>query len=167
MPATYDPLATTTLNSAASSVTFSSISGSYTDLILIVSAKSSITSGFPALRVTINSDTGSNYSLTQMTGDGSTVNSSLLANTGYAFIGNIPNTNSSDWGSVIAQFMNYSNTTTNKTILSRINNAENSTVARVTLWRNTAAISTIFLTEGNGVNFIAGSTFTLYGIKAA
>jgi hypothetical protein len=63
--------------------------------------------------------------------------------------------------------MNYSNTTTNKTILSRINNAENSTVARVTLWRNTAAISTIFLTEGNGANFIAGSTFTLYGIKAA
>jgi hypothetical protein len=167
MPSTYDPISTTTLGSAASSVTFSSISGSYTDLILIVNAKSSITSGFPALRATINSDTGSNYSFTQITGDGSSATSSNLSSASYAFVANIPNTNSSSFGANIIQFMNYSNTTTNKTILSRINSADSSTIARINLWRNTAAITSILLTEGNGANFIAGSTFTLYGIKAA
>ena len=64
------------------------------------------------------------------------------------------------------QIMNYSNTTTYKTALSRSNNANTGTDAIVGLWRSTAAINSIVvLISGN--QFATGSTFTLYGIKSA
>jgi hypothetical protein len=66
MTATYEKIATSTLGSTASDVTFSSISGSYTDLVLIVNETCSTGSG---LNVQFNSDTGSNYSSTYMYGD--------------------------------------------------------------------------------------------------
>ena len=68
MTATYDCIATTTLSSAQSSVTFSSISGSYTDLIIISDAI--LASGNDALGLRFNSDSGSNYSYTFMYGNG-------------------------------------------------------------------------------------------------
>ena len=80
-----------------------------------------------------------------------------LAQNGYATTG-ISN--------VIVQFMNYSNTTTNKTVLSRANNAATGTDAIVNLWRSTAAITSIYVYVPSG-NFATGSTFTLYGILAA
>jgi hypothetical protein len=70
-------------------------------------------------------------------------------------------------GTVIAHFMNYSNTTTFKTVLSRGNVAEAEVDAYVSLIRGTSAISTITVGEGGGNNFVAGSTFSLYGIAAA
>ena len=60
---TYTPIATTTLGSAASSVTFSSISGSYTDLILITNPSSATTD--QSIYVQFNADTGTNYSMSQ------------------------------------------------------------------------------------------------------
>ena len=71
MPAgrTYTPLARTTLSSAAASVTFSNISGSYTDLVLVVSTISVNGTAY----MTVNSDTGTNYSRTFMYGTGSSV----------------------------------------------------------------------------------------------
>ena len=66
----------------------------------------------------------------------------------------------------IAQFMNYANTTTYKTVIGRANNAGYGADTSVGVWRNTAAISTITLTALTA-NFASGSTFTLYGIKAA
>ena len=40
MAKTYEPIATTTLSTATAEVTFSSISGSYTDLVYIIYNKS-------------------------------------------------------------------------------------------------------------------------------
>jgi len=62
--------------------------------------------------------------------------------------------------------MNYSNTTTNKTVIGRHNGASGP-VASVGLWRNTAAINSIRISNSSAVNFTIGSTFSLYGIKAA
>ncbi len=69
-------------------------------------------------------------------------------------------------------FMNYSNTTTFKTVLcnSRVDegNATYSGVeVLVNLWRNTAAINTIKIETFNGSSLTTGSTFTLYGVKSA
>ena len=62
--------------------------------------------------------------------------------------------------------MNYSNTTTYKTAISRGDRGATSTVAIVNLWRSTSAINNIqFFTDAT--NFAAGSIITLYGIKAA
>jgi hypothetical protein len=62
--------------------------------------------------------------------------------------------------------MNYANTTTFKTHISRSNNSSNFVMATVGLWRSTAAITSITLLTNTADTFSVGSTFTLYGIKA-
>ena len=159
MPAgnTYEAIATQTLGSAAATVTFSSIPGTYTDLVLVIQGSMATAGGN---YIQVNGDTGNNYSVTFMYGDGSSAASTRT--TGFpsasAFYLNTAQSNS------ILNFMNYSNTTTNKTILSRANSNE-FVSARVSLWRSTAAINSI--TVGSTFNYNTGSTFSLYGIKAA
>jgi hypothetical protein len=167
MPATYEPIATTTLGSAQSSVTFSSISGSYTDLILVYDGTRSAT-GNSYIGMRFNSDSGTNYSYTTLYGDGTSAGSGRGSNSNYLYTeqGDPVNTTQNN---KILQFMNYSNTTTNKTVLMRSNNAGREVASIVGLWRSTAAITSISLTllGGTTPNWATGSTFTLYGIKAA
>lgn len=154
---TYTPLATTTLSSAASTVTFSSISGSYTDLVLVIAGTANTTTAFD---VTFNSDTGSNYSATRLTGNGSTATSIRSTSGTNMPLGYITTTQSVS----VIQIMNYSNTTTFKTAIARGNAADTLTNAIVGLWRSTSAITSISFAGGS---FQPGSTFTLYGIAAA
>lgn len=161
---TYESIATQTLGSAAASVTFSSITGSYTDLVLVCDA--GITAGLRNYLVQVNSDTSTNYSRTSLSGDGTSATSvrgSSLTNIILNDYGYLEGTSGSN---AIAHFMNYSNTTTYKTVLCRSNNTANGTSSTVNLWRSTAAISTI-LVAASASTFVAGSTFTLYGIKNA
>jgi hypothetical protein len=160
MPRTYEKIATTTLGSATASFTFSSIPGTYTDLIAVVVAAASSN-----LKIEFNSDTGGNYSNTVLYGSGSSALSARNSNsTGLLFgatgstLGNSAN---------LYYFMNYSNSSTNKTVLSRGN--DNGGIVRldVGLWRNTSAITSIRFIDNLGANLVADSTFTLYGIKAA
>jgi hypothetical protein len=165
MPAaqTYEPLATTTLGSNTTTVTFSSISGSYTDLILV--ANGTVTyAGNLDCEIFINSDTGTNYSRTYMFGNGTSAlsgkNTSAAAALGFYW----SNTQSNN---TIFHFMNYSNTTTYKTMLTRNANPGNSTYAGVGMWRSTSAITRLDLTPTASSQWATGSIFTLYGITAA
>ena len=76
MPSTYEPIATTTLGSAASSYTFTGISGSYTDLILV----SALGTDNPcSINLNMGSgsvDTSTNFSWTYLRGDGTAAGSS-------------------------------------------------------------------------------------------
>ena len=108
---TYQPIATTTLGSAAASYTFSAISGSFTDLVLVVTAKN--TGGLDSLGLQFNSDTASNYSNTGLSGNGSAASSYKQSNQTEL---NIGLTSTGD-GVNIIQIMNYSNSTTYKTAL--------------------------------------------------
>jgi hypothetical protein len=165
MASTYEPIATTTLGTAASSVTFSSITGTYTDLVLIVNG--AIASGAQDIWVQVNGDTASNYSRTNLYGTGSAAGSTRLsAQTKYAMNDAAALDTGYQFNSIM-QFMNYSNTTTYKTMLERANNAARGTDAGVHLWRSTAAITSILVYNSGGTNYVVGSTFTLYGIKAA
>jgi hypothetical protein len=166
MAVTYTPITSQTLSSATSSVTFSSISSTYTDLVLIVSAQSASTNVDLAMR--LNSDTGTNYSNTRLYGTGSAAGSERGTNISYIPLDwGIASLGSNSFGTTTINIMNYSNTTTFKTNISRRNLAGTGVDTSVALWRSTAAISTIYLYERNGANFAAGSSFTLYGIKAA
>ena len=164
MPITYEPIATTTLGSNTNTVTFSTISGSYTDLVLICNVTGS--GGNANLRMTLNSDTGSNYSTTALSGDGSSAVSNrsssqtamLVVQTGASLNGALTTS--------ITHFMNYSNSTTYKTALSRFVSAGSETTANVHLWQNTSAVTSITVATSTN-NYATGSTFTLYGIKAA
>jgi len=158
---TYTPIATTTLGSASSTVSFTSIPSTYTDLILIGAFSCSAATGTAFM---FNGDSGSNYSYTYIAGGGGGVGSgrnSNATNTGWTY-----DTSANGQVNGIAQFNNYSNTTTYKTLLTRFNTPATQTGASVNLWRSTAAINTILITASSA-NFNTGSTFTLYGIAAA
>ena len=157
MATTYEPIATTTLGSAASTITFSTISGSYTDLVVIFRGIET-TNDFNLLR--FNGDTGSNYSHTEIYGDGSSAQSGRGSNRTTMYFGRGQTTPNSK----ILHILNYSNTTTYKTTLSR--NNSDSVGAFVNLWRSTSAITSIEFSRGGG-NYDVGTTVTLYGIKAA
>ena len=164
MTATYEKIATTTLGSSASNIEFTSISGSYTDIVLVVNAKS--VSGGVDLSMQVNGDTGSNYSKTNLYGDGSSAVSSRVTNQTSFGVNLAGYVNSTFVSNQIVQLMNYSNSTTYKTFLSRANNANVGTDAITGLWRSTAAITSIKLLV-SGDNFASGTMATIYGIKAA
>ena len=161
---TQVPGGSVTLGSAASSVTFSSIAGTYTDLVLVMT--STPTSGIPEVFVQVNGDTGSNYSSTVVTGSGGTASSARQTSTTSSRIGYNAVSGGTNAQNAIVNFMNYANTTTYKTFISRGNNANYGTDATVGLWRSTAAINSVTVLLASST-FIAGSTFNLYGITAA
>lgn len=163
MPNTYVALATQTLGSAASSVTFSSISASYTDLVLIINGGTTTNNQFRLGVGNGSIDTGANYGATQLYGYASTVGSAREVNATNPYVGVASTTNSTH----IIQFMNYSNTTTYKTWIAKGGDLGNSQYdVNVGTWRSTSAINQIIINTNAG-NIAAGSTFSLYGIANA
>lgn len=164
---TYSTIATTTLASAAASYTFSSIPSTYTDLVLVISCQMTGGGGASAVLLQFNGDSATNYSVTFMTGDGTSATSSRNSNQSSLNLG-LGTDAAGQVATNIMQIQNYSNTTTYKTVLSRAGIAGDRTRAYVGLWRATpAAISSIAITNNGATNFAIGSTFTLYGITAA
>ena len=167
MAITYEPIATTTLSSAQSSVTFSSISGSYTDLVL-VSNLAIINANTANVVYRFNSDTNSNYSDTRIQGNGSAASSNRSPNATFTYANAIAYPSGTVGENIyITHIFNYSNTTTYKTQMSRANRAATGTDAIVGLWRSTAAITSITILLDPSDTYKSGSTFTLYGITAA
>lgn len=167
MPKTYEPIATATLGSAVASYTFTSIPGTYTDLIL-VSSILGVTSTSYSPRIQINSDTGSNYSVTYLYGTGSSAGAGRNTGASFIYIGHLvgyPVTGEPI--PIITDFQNYSNTTTFKTVVSVGGNPSTDTSGIVGLWRSTSAITSINIQFQSGTNLQAGTTFTLYGILKA
>lgn len=167
MPAgnTYVALATQTLGSSATSVTFSSIASTYTDLVVVMAVLPTSPLGY-APWFQFNSDTGTNYSVTYIDGNGTSATTGRQTTQSKGWTGYTTGLTGSS--NVIAHIQNYSNTTTYKTYIDRINETAGSfpgAGATVGLWRNTAAISTIKI--GTDGTFNTGSTFSLYGIAAA
>lgn len=171
MALTYDSIATTTLSSAQASVTFSSISGSYTDLILIADYATSV-AGAQTIYYFNSVTTGTPYSTTEMYGTGSSAASYRFTNQNQLwFSSGVGSGSTLGQTNSILHIMNYANTTTNKTSLYRQNSNSGTypgVVAGVGLWRSTSAINSVTMKADTGsTNFAIGSTFTLYGIKAA
>lgn len=159
---TLTPISTQTLSSTASSITFTGIPQTYTDLVLVVEGTSS---GGLAFR--LNSDTGTTYSRTIIYGDGSSALSTRGSNENYAYQTPVaPGTGNRFVATY--HFQNYANTVTNKTVLYRLSTSATGVSAGVNLWRSTAAINSIQILSdvGSGGTFASGNTFTLYGIGA-
>ena len=158
---TYEPIATNTLGSAAASVTFSSISQAYTDIVITVTGTLSANQ-YVAMR--FNSDSATNYSFTRVSGDGT---SAASARGSSETFGRLAIGNPSTQFNVIGQIQNYSNATTYKSWLSRSNIPADFVGAIAGLWRSTSAITSIQVLTTTADTFSVGSTFTLYGIAAA
>jgi hypothetical protein len=164
MAITYEPIATTTLGSSASSITFSSIPSTYTDLRLVFVGTSA--ANVPG-EIRFNGDTGSNYSRTYMSGNGSSASTSTDINQtnisiGASAITSVPMMNTID-------VFSYAGSTfkTCLIISSDDRNGSGTADQQVALWRSTSAINQIRLTVDLTANFTAGTTATLYGILKA
>ena len=163
MAETYEKIATTTLGSDSATITFSSISSAYTDLVIVCNFGNTASDVVSFIR--FNGDSGSNYSNTKILGNGSVTVSQRDANDTKAKITDNVTDNTVTMN-VIINIQNYSNTTTYKNALVRYNSGKAIVEAILNMWRNTAAINQIEFGNSSS-NYRTGSTFTLYGILKA
>ena len=164
---TYVPLATITLASTDSSITFSSIPATYRDLIVVFQYSSTVSN--PLLTIRFNGDSGSNYSMVNMIGSsfGGASSSSTTFTSIYPEGGNQSGPGT-ELGRGIWKFeiMDYSATDKHKTVLQRHNSIQASatwTTAQASRWANTSAITSINFNTSNAMAI--GSTFSLYGVN--
>lgn len=159
MATAITPLANITLGSTAATVTFSSISQAYKDLMLVVTPLAPTTGGGVILR--FNSDSGANYHDLQIWGTGSGTGSYYNSGIDKAYIGN----DATNQSVIICNIMDYSATDKWKQLFSRGNQTTGNVVLRVDSWTNTSAITSLQVLN-DSQNYSAGATFALYGVSA-
>lgn len=171
MALTYVNIATQTLGSSATSVTFSSIPQTYTDLVVRVSTRTDRGANPDQIQINFNGDTATNYSRTTLTGGNTTVTSVRLASaTSWDFaITNGNTTTANTFNNAEFYIPNYTSTSSRAGSFFGVqeDNAANTAFIRTNayLYRGSSAISSIVLTPVSGPNFLTGSSFYLYGIK--
>lgn len=171
-PGAFIPIATTTLATAAATITFSGIPQNYEHLqIRGIGRSSTATAADVDLRVQFNGDTGNNYSIHYLYGSGSAVAAAATTSntytTGGVVIkdGNTANTFSTN----VIDILDYSNASKNKTVRVLTGwdaNGSGYIYLNSGAWLSTAAITSLTLTPWQG-NFMTYSSFALYGIKRA
>ena len=168
---TYALINSTTLATSATTVTFTSIPSTYTDLRIVTAARSDAGDRVSSYYFDLNNLTTGIYSRTFLTGDGSTASSGRATSQGLGRIGTITGSVSTSGIFPVntMDIFDYSNSTTFKTVLTRTNLEQPTAGFEVGVYVNTvqttnAITSVKFYCVGN---FVAGSTFKLYGIEAA
>lgn len=168
----YELISTQTLTGTAASVTFSSIPSTYNHLQIRAVARTDRSgSADDLMMLRLNGDTAANYNSHYLYGAGGTpASASSLTDTyirnnmrvaGATFA-------TSGFAPLILDILDYSATTKYKTVrsFSGLSGTTNEVTLGSGAWRNTAAITTIqfgmYLTS---TNFVAGTRFSLYGIK--
>lgn len=166
---TYEPIATQTLSSAASSVTFSNIPQTFKDLVITIKAKNNGATNPAPVYMRYNSDTGTNYSVTRIYGNGSSAASDRFSNQSYGMdVGYMPHSGGG-FGNINISILSYSSNSVYKTLLadweSQAGTAANSQYVCnvVGLWRSTSAVTSISMNYASDTFYI-GSQFSLYGI---
>lgn len=165
---TYKLIASSTVGSGgASSITFSSIPNTYTDLYLLVTSK--VTSN-NYIKLNINSDTGSNYTYKVLRGASGTPGSlAYLTQSDWTGAALLFGYSDSDWTSSAVYIPDYASSRT-KTFSSDSVQEANTSLVYYWLgagkWNSTAAITTIAIANQTQ-NFAQYSTAWLYGISNA
>jgi hypothetical protein len=168
MALTYEPIATATASGSSGTISFASIPQTYTDLILVMRLGFTSGSHYGIVRANGDTDASSSYGNTFLGGSGAGVSSGRNGSlsgfySSYLTIGNT----TLDFVTIM-QINNYSNTTTFKTALTRAGRGSGGTEAIVSSRRtDTNAITSLEVKATSSAIFASGSTFTLYGIKAA
>lgn len=162
--ATYALISSVTGTGSSTTISFTSIPATYTDLIIVLNG--SLSTGNNT-RMRFNNNTGSNYSMTVLTGDGSG---------GFPAVGSYSDGNQAAFSYPgyydtamsmnIIHIMDYANTTTNKTFLQRNSKASNQSQVAVGLYRSTSAINQVDIYTATGATWTTATTAKLYGIQA-
>lgn len=172
-PGAMIPIATTTLNTATATVTFSSIPQNYEHLQIRAIARSATGStGQDDLSITLNSDTTNNYYWHRLIGNGTSVISGAAgaltsANQFQELIAR-DGQGANVFSAFVIDILDYANTNKYKTMRclgGDDNNGIGAIVLDSALWLSTSAINSI--TFQTSSNFKTYSSFALYGIKRA
>ena len=165
--ATYTKIASYTTTGSPTTYTMSSIPSDYTDLILVSNFSFNAPNNFGMY---VNGDTSSIYSTTNLGSAGSGATSGRQSGVSNWLLSYQIGSPTTSPGEMVLHFMDYSNTTTYKTVLARVDAAV-ATYPGVQvisgLYASTSAISSITFIGNSGSTINAGTTFTLYGIEAA
>lgn len=166
MALTYDVIASTTLSSPTSTITFSSIPNTYTDLRLILTGTAS--AGGTAPRFRLNNDSSALYNSTIFAGSGSSNSAAREVSVTQVSLAQATNWDATTPQLRIVDIMSYAsaNFKTLFTIECSDLNGSGSLCYCSYLYRSTTAISSINLFL-NANNYAAGTTATLYGILRA
>jgi hypothetical protein len=168
---TYQLISSVTVGSGgAASMEFTSIPSTYTDLMVLVTARS-VASGEDDLRLRFNSDTGNNYVFRSLYGSGSGTPGSATGTISFNYLGLIAGTSftANTFTNMSAYIPNYAGSTYKSVSVDAVEE-NNATLANALLianiWNNTAAITSITI-SGASANLTQYSTAYLYGISNA
>jgi hypothetical protein len=174
----YELIESAILTSNESSVTFSNLgtyASTYKHLQIRAVVRSSRTGDTgSALNIRINGDTGSNYATHTLRGNGSNVISTASTSTNVPqILDSIPATNAAGnaFAGGVIDFLDAYSTTKNKTIrnLGGIHGAGSPANTFVflnsVLYNSTSSITSIEFYDAVAANLVAGSRFSIYGIK--
>ena len=172
----FESIASVTAAGGETTLSFTSIPADYQHLqIRGIARTSRALAGTDSMNVTFNSDSGSNYSWHALTGDGSAAAAFAGASqTRIVILNGATMMNSSTANAFAADIIDihdYANSSKNTTLRAFYGGDANTASTSFILglssgaWYNTSAVTTVSL--NNGFGFEAGSTFALYGIKAA
>ena len=173
--ATYTLISSNVLAATATSVTFSAIPATYTDLVLRLSIRGDQANYSEIILLEFNGSAAANYSYTAIRANGSTADSVRGSAQTYGRVGyaNSGNSTANTFGSAEIYIPSY--TASQNKPLSGIGIAENNSSTAgeawitpyATLWSDTSAITSIKISPINGPNWVIGSSFYLYGISNA
>lgn len=167
MPVTYEPIATSSPN-GTTTVTFSAIPSTYTDL-RVVATIIGATAGNDVFMY-FNSDTTGTYDQNFLTLNGTTPYPGNYQNTRYYWSAPFNYTSTNRQMLLTTDIFGYAKSIHKTMLTAAASPAYYSGGATyfqtaTAIWKSTSAISS--LTVQCGVNFVTGTTITLYGIKAA
>ena len=165
----YELIQTTILGSSQASITFSNL-GDYASTYKHLQIRSvgrtdrAGAADDPAV-LRLNGDTGANYNFHLLLGNGSSVYSGTDA---YAFVYAGSTATANSFGTIIFDLLDAYSTTKNKTVRKAggiATSGANFISLSSMLWRNTAAVTSFTIVSITGSNLVAGSRFSLYGIR--
>jgi hypothetical protein len=173
MPITHSLIASSNPSSGVSNVTFSSIPNTFTDLRLVISARTNRAADEDSVGIAFN-DTSGATGWVLLFNNGPTLQTGTSAGLGYggSFAGRVAGatTSVSQFSNLEIYIPNYA-TSANKTFSTtggmEMNGANPYSTLLLSMRTLTTAINQILIVPGNGTQFAAHSSFYLYGITKA
>lgn len=170
--ATYVPIASVTVGSGGSTtIDFSNIPNTYTDLVLVCSTRADNASPQANLRLNINNSSTDRNFVYVFTAPAETGSASGTDNYAGQQTGGTGTSNT--FGSVFFYFPNYAGSATKRFSYESVapNNSTTAYETRVDFsalrWNSTSAINQLTLANSSTNKFVQYSTATLYGIKSS
>jgi hypothetical protein len=171
----YELIETQILGSTQASVTFSSLgtySSTYKHLQVRYVARSTFAGGASGgVGIQLNSDTGNNYDSHHLLANGSSLSSSAFTSQAFIFVGWTTGAGAAAniFSPTVFDILDAYSTTKNKTVRSVTGGMPAATGGSIYLrsgqWRNTASITSIKIDPRDSTSWVAGSRFSIYGIK--